>query len=148
MKQSKIQVHKTSKSYRINDIRRIKVWLERVASLEKRVINSISYAFVSDEELLEMNQKVLKHNYYTDIITFSLSDSAEIEGDVYISYDRIIENATVFHVKRLDEIKRIMVHGLLHLCGYNDKTKPEKERMTQKEDTYLKLYNKMFHVEH
>ena len=147
MKQlANIQINRTEKRFRISDIQKTKQWLHAVAKKENHKIESISYTFVSDEKLLEMNKSVLKHDYYTDIITFSLSDNSDIEGDIYISYERIAENANVFHVKRSQEIRRIMVHGLLHLCGFNDKSKSEKLAMTSKENVYLNLYDKMFHV--
>jgi probable rRNA maturation factor len=119
----------------------IKLWLAFVAIKEKKRIRYLCYSLVSDEVLLQMNQKHLRHNTYTDIITFDLSDAnGAIEGDVYISYDRVKENARTFHVKRSDEIKRVFVHGLLHLCGFSDKTTTEKLIMRSKENYYLEKF--------
>jgi rRNA maturation RNase YbeY len=98
--------------------------------------------FCSDGYLLEINLKYLKHNTYTDIITFNLSDSLTIEGEVYVSIDRVEENALRFKNSFETELLRVVIHGALHLCGYKDKTKTEKSMMRQKEDEYIRLYQK------
>ncbi len=92
---------------------------------------------VSDEELLRINQKFLKHDYYTDVITFNYNVKALISGDVYMSYERIVENALNFSIPVILELNRVMVHGLLHLIGYKDETKDQKEEIRSKENQYL-----------
>jgi len=122
----------------------ISLWLQNVAKSENFEIADLNYVFVSDEELYEMNVKYLNHNTLTDIITFNYVDNEIVSGDIFISVDRVKENAVDFNVSFENELLRVMVHGLLHLMNYNDKTDEEQELMTLKEDEKLK----MFHVEH
>jgi len=104
---------------------------------------SLDFIFTNDEALREMNVSFLKHTDYTDILTFPLSTNGEpIEGEIYISIDRIRENADKYGVSFQDELRRVIFHGVLHLCGYKDKTKKEKELMRSKEDHYLLLFKK------
>lgn len=118
-------------------------WLHRVAKKHKRKIISLHYIFVSDEYLLDINKRFLKHNTLTDIITFDYSTTEnkndEIAGEIYISIPRIIENAGIFKVSRKDELHRVMAHGLLHLCGFGDKTAPQVKRMRAEEENALDL---------
>ncbi len=147
MKQKKgnIYINKVKTNKRVTDWRKIKQWLEFVAKTEKHRIEFLSYSLVTDDSLLKMNNKVLMHNYYTDILTFNLGESKEnIVGDIYISIDRVVENSRMFHVKQMDELRRVFLHGLLHLIGYDDKTKKEKQGMRSKEDYYLKKYELLF----
>ena len=122
----------------------ISLWLQNVAKSENFEIADLNYVFVSDEELYEMNVKYLNHNTLTDIITFNYVDNEIVSGDIFISVDRVKENAVDFNVSFENELLRVMVHGLLHLMNYNDKTDDEQDLMTLKEDEKLK----MFHVEH
>ena len=116
---------------------------ETVADLlfrEGRAFESMDYIFCSDEELLQINQEFLKHDNLTDIITFDYSEEARIiEGDIFISINRVEENASKYKRPFLEELNRIMVHGVLHLIGYNDKTASQKQIMRKKENTYLSL---------
>lgn len=101
-------------------------------------IGELNFIFCSDEYLLEMNQQYLQHDTLTDIITFDNSEREDtITGDIFISVDRVWENATKFNVTHEYELHRVMIHGVLHLCGYPDKKPKEKALMTQKEDYYL-----------
>lgn len=118
-------------------------WLNKVADNEGFSIGEISYVFVNDEELRSMNKKYLNHDYYTDIITFDYSEIKNLNGDIFISIDRVRENATKFNVTREEELRRVMVHGILHLMGYKDGTTDEKNVMRTLEDINIK----MFHVE-
>ncbi|MCX7744947.1 MAG: rRNA maturation RNase YbeY [Flavobacteriales bacterium] len=119
-------------------------WLNNVATNEKKTIQSLTIILCSDEYLLSMNRKHLNHDYYTDVITFDLSDtSTYIVGEIYISVDRVKENAASLKQKFVDELHRVMVHGLLHLCGYMDKSSAQIKQMRNKEDFYL-LYRKHF----
>ena len=123
---------------------KISLWLQNVAKSENFEIADLNYVFVSDEELYEMNVKYLNHNTLTDIITFNYVENEIVSGDIFISVDRVKENAVDFNVSFENELLRVMVHGLLHLMNYNDKTDEEQDLMTLKEDEKLK----MFHVEH
>ena len=116
-------------------------WLRSVASEENNGINQLNYIFCSDEYLLKINIEHLNHNTFTDVITFEYA-SMPIEGDIFISVDRIKENASEFNVSFMNELNRVMVHGLLHLLGYKDKTKEDKIEMTRKEDHYLSKLEK------
>ena len=101
---------------------------------------SLNYIFCTDEYLREINIQFLKHKTYTDIITFNYNPSkTEIEGEIYISIDRVRENADTYKTDFLTELNRVMIHGVLHLLGYNDKNKSEKRAMREKEDSYLSL---------
>ena len=112
-------------------------WLNNVIINENKNIGEIVFVFCTDEFLLAKNIKHLNHDFLTDVITFDYCDDNLITGDVLISVERVKENAKIFKVKFLNELQRVMVHGLLHLLGYNDKTKKEREMMQKKEDYYL-----------
>jgi rRNA maturation RNase YbeY len=114
-------------------------WLLSIAQKEKVEIESLSYVYCSDEQLLEMNRQHLDHDYYTDIITFDLSETDAIEGEIYISLDRIKDNAQQFQVSFEEELCRVMSHGLLHLIGYDDHTDADKTEMRAKETFCLSL---------
>lgn len=118
-------------------------WLNRVAASENSNIEALTYIFVSDQELYEMNVKYLKHNTLTDIITFNYGTNDHLQGDVFISVDRVLENAQTYEVTEAEEMQRVLVHGLLHLIGYNDKSAEEQHEMRVKENEKIK----MFHVE-
>ncbi len=136
-----IQIHREYPIFYVPEWKRIQIWLQDVIKKEGKILGFLNIVLVQDESLLKINKETFSHNYYTDIITFDLSDSKDIiEGDLYISYDRIKENAKVFHVKRILEIRRVFVHGVLHLIGYNDKTKKQKLIMRQKEHLYLSIF--------
>lgn len=108
---------------------------------EGEVLNKLSYVFCSDEYVLEINKKFLGHNYYTDIISFDLSEEQAVTGEIYISTDRVKENAIAYAVAYSNELCRVILHGALHLCGYKDKKKSEIIIMRKKEDYYLQLLN-------
>ena len=122
-----------------------RAWLSRVAKHEGRTIVVLNYVLLTDKELLRFNRRYLGHNEYTDIITFDTRDpmivppQAErlIHGDILVSYDRVKENARTFNVPAQHELRRVMVHGLLHLCGHNDKSAKQQKAMRALEDTHL-----------
>jgi len=118
--------------------------LLQVADSESKKIGEISFVFASDEYLLRLNRRYLNHDYYTDILTFDYSEGDVISGDIFISVDRVRENAGLFNVEVEKEFLRVMVHGLLHLFGYSDAEEGEKMIMRAKEDEKITL----FHVEH
>jgi rRNA maturation RNase YbeY len=118
----------------------LKDWIKAVVRKEKKEAATINYTFTSDEELLKMNVQYLKHNTFTDIITFDYSDAKKVSGDIFISVDRVKENAHKFGVAFEEELHRVMIHGILHLCGYKDKTKTDSDLMRKKENAALRLF--------
>lgn len=128
--------------FRLTDKRAITNWLKKVIQSEGFSLGEIEYFFCTDNQLLEINRTNLNHDTYTDIITFDYTVSKLINSDIFISIERVRDNAAVFNIDETLELRRVMVHGILHLCGYNDKFKENKILMTQKEDEKLQ----MFHV--
>jgi rRNA maturation RNase YbeY len=122
--------------------RRIKDTIEMIFIDKRKTIDHLNYVFCSDESLLKMNKNYLKHDYYTDIITFNLTErkTGDITGEVYISVDRVRDNAGKIKSPLNHELARVIFHGALHLCGCKDKTKEEKKKMRDMEDFYLKKY--------
>ncbi len=120
-------------------------WLHKVAKKESKKITALNYIFCKDDFLLNINKQHLGHDTYTDIITFGYSpkDAKEITGDIFISIDRVKENALTYKTTFQNELKRVMAHGLLHLCGYKDKSATEKTLMKKKEDTSVSLFHKL-----
>ena len=118
-------------------------WLYTVAEQEGYQIKELNYIFCSDEYLLKINQQYLNHDTYTDIITFDNSEEeAGLESDIFISIERIIDNAGTMNTSFDEELRRVMVHGLLHLMGYADKSETDKTIMRDKEDSCISLYSK------
>lgn len=124
--------------YRLENPDTIRMWLLDLVAEEKCGIEKIQYIFCTDDYLLGINKQYLDHDYYTDIITFPLNKSkTAILSDIYISIDRVSENAKSYDVSTSQEIYRVIAHGLLHLCGYGDATEDEKKIMRSREDYYL-----------
>jgi probable rRNA maturation factor len=119
--------------------RKINKWIKQVASSYDKSVGDISYIFCSDPKILEINNEYLQHDYYTDIITFDYSDESEISGDIFISLDTVKSNSEQFNTDYIDELHRIIIHGILHLCGINDKGPGEREHMTDCENKALEL---------
>lgn len=118
----------------------LKKWISFIANNEGFSINNLNYIFCSDAYLYSLNVQYLNHDTYTDIITFQYNGvDEELYSDMYISYERCLENALKIGVDSTSELHRLICHGLLHLCGYKDKSKVSKKLMTQKEDYYLSL---------
>tara|TARA_X000000368_G_scaffold241786_1_gene191002 strand:+ start:350 stop:763 length:414 start_codon:yes stop_codon:yes gene_type:complete len=116
----------------------IQRWIKKVITSENKEMGEINYIFCSDEYLLERNIKYLDHNTLTDIITFNYCKGKIITSDIMISIDRVKENSTIFDNSFSEELHRVMIHGILHLIGYDDKTEKEKKLMKEKENFYLK----------
>ena len=114
-------------------------WLRMVAESEIRRVGDLSIIFCSDNYILDVNMRYLQHDYFTDIITFDYCEGNKLSGDLFISVDSVRENAAYYGVDFSDELNRVMVHGLLHLIGYDDHTEEEQKTMRQKEDYYLSL---------
>ena len=121
-------------------------WYSNVCQVEGMQLGDVSVVFCSDEHLLQMNKEYLQHDYYTDIITFDYTEDDVVSGDLFISVDRVEENANEFDAPFQDELHRVCIHGLLHLCGYKDKSDKEEELMRSKENEMLML--RKFNVEH
>jgi probable rRNA maturation factor len=120
----------------------VRQWITDTIIAEGYKLKELTYIFCSDVYLLQINQQYLDHDTYTDIITFDNSEEeGRIIGDIFISIERIRENASKFNVSETDELHRVIVHGALHLLGYKDKSATDKEKMTQKEDFYLNRRN-------
>lgn len=126
--------------FKLKNPTKISSWIRKVIKREGKSLQSLNYIFCTDEYLREMNIQFLKHKTYTDIITFNYNPSkTEIEGEIYISIDRVRENAETFQTDFQTELNRVIIHGVLHLLGFNDKTKAEKTAMREKEDACLSL---------
>ena len=142
-----IKYYNDSCSYRLPRKRLTTAWLHRVAREEGCTLGDVTYIFCSAERLLEMNRQFLGHDYYTDVITFDYGDlrhSPVVSGDVFIDVETVADNARLYGSDRLSEMRRVVVHGLLHLCGQKDKTPRANKQMHAKEDKYLKLLNEEF----
>jgi len=121
--------------------RKIKLWLTQLAKSYHNTIESINYIFLNDEGLLAINKEYLNHDYYTDIITFNNSDDKNIlSTDIYISLDRVKDNAQQLNIAYQDELIRVMAHGILHLVGFKDKTKQAQIEMRQAEDKAIEMF--------
>ncbi len=116
-------------------------WLTRLINLEGYKVGKINYIFCDDEYLLKVNRDFLNHDYYTDVITFDYVKGKTVSGEIFVSLPRISENAELLKSSFLDELHRVLAHGMLHLCGYRDKTPDEQEEMTARENYYLALLN-------
>jgi rRNA maturation RNase YbeY len=140
-----ISFHSADRVFKFRGIKNLKKFIALIFATEKKNFNSLNYIFCSDNYLLGINQSFLKHDYFTDIITFNLSEiKTNIEGEIYISLDRVKDNAETLQTKEVDELLRVIFHGALHLCGYNDKKKTERLLMRKMEDHYLDLFKISF----
>jgi probable rRNA maturation factor len=127
--------------FKVPNPRKTSSWIKSAVLRERHQVGELNFIFCTDEELFAMNVEYLNHKTYTDIITFDTSDTpGVIEGDVYISIDRVRENAELFGKPFEDELRRVMIHGILHLLGLKDKSPAQKIVMRKKEDAYLSLY--------
>lgn len=117
----------------------IKKWIKKSVIKEGYKLGELSFNFCSDEELLKINIEHLNHDFYTDIITFELNEDDVVIGDIYISIDRVKDNAKQQGATFTNELMRVLIHGVMHLCGYKDKTKKDAALMREKEDYYLSL---------
>jgi len=139
MLQNKILFFTEDNTYRIRKKRILREWLFEVIGAESKRVGEINIILCSDEYLHKINLEYLNHDTLTDIVTFDSTEDNIISGELYISIERVIDNAKVFSTFTRDELHRVIVHGVLHLCGFGDKTEKEKELMTSKENFYLAL---------
>ena len=141
-----IKYHTEDCNYRLVARRNVRKWLHAVARAEGYCVDEINYIFCSARHLLEMNRQFLGHDYFTDIITFDYSELKEgfVAGDIFIDVETVADNARLYGASRREEMLRVVVHGLLHLCGQKDKSPRANKQMHRKEDKYLALYKEMF----
>ena len=132
-----IQFFTEETKYIIKNKTLIREWLTKTIHKHKKSVGEINLIFCSDEYLLKLNEQYLGHDTFTDIITFDFVEGKIISGDIFISVDRMRENAKLFHVEQLTEMRRLIVHGVLHLLGYKDKTSKEKKIMTAQDEAAL-----------
>lgn len=142
MKESKINFY-SENEFQLDLEKSYGSWIERVIESEGKKLEEISYIFCDDDYMLDINMKYLDHDTYTDIISFDYSVGNILQGDIYISTERVEENSREYNVSFEEELRRVIIHGVLHLCGYKDKTDEESALMRLKEEEKLKL----FHVE-
>lgn len=121
-------------------------WIEYIITNEGKKMGDINYIFCDDEYLLKINQDYLQHDYYTDIITFDYVKGKKISGDIFVSVTRVSENAPLLSKSFEEELYRVIAHGVLHLCGYKDKTEDEIKEMRSKEDFYLNAISKFIAI--
>ena len=139
-----IYYHSEDIDFSLSNSHSISHWLSAVAHYEQFTIRELNYIFCSDSYLLDINLQYLDHDYFTDIITFDLRDdflSSTVEGDIFVSIDRVVENARDLSISFENEIKRVLVHGLLHLLGYEDSTNELMAEMRCLEDKYLGMHS-------
>ena len=134
-----ILFHSEIPDFQLEEPGSILQWLTEVCANENKSLDTINYIFMTDGQLLKINQEYLNHDDYTDVISFQLA-AEPIEGDIHISIDRVRDNALTLSIPFDKELRRVMVHGLLHFIGYQDKTETDQAEMTQKEDEYLAIY--------
>jgi len=129
--------------FKLDNEQNYKDWIIRVIQSEGKETGEINYVFCNDEQLYKINTKYLNHQTFTDVISFDYTERNKVSGDIFVSIERVKENASVFKVSFNEELLRVMTHGVLHYCGYKDKTKEEQAEMQRKENEKIK----MFHVE-
>ena len=136
-----VQFHNADRNLILKDKKRLKLFLPLIFTDANKAVGTINYIFCSDHYLLQINNEFLQHDFYTDIITFNLSDKKkEITGEIYISIDRVKDNAQQLNQRYTNEIKRVIFHGALHLCGYKDKKPNDIKTIRRAEDYYLLRY--------
>jgi rRNA maturation RNase YbeY len=136
----RIQFHCEDIKVPLKEKKAIREWIVGAITREGKKTGGIDYILCSDNFLLKINQEYLKHDDFTDVITFDYTEGDRVSGDIFISYERIAENAAGLNITAEEELKRVMIHGVLHLCGYKDKNPADKKRMTEKENEHLAFY--------
>jgi len=139
----KIGFHSEDVDYALNDEAKYRRWLLEIAANVSTTIVGLSYIFCSDEYLRVINNQYLQHDYYTDIITFPYQQGSQVESDIFISVDRVSDNASTLGVDEHEELLRVISHGLLHLCGYGDKSEEEAKIMRAKENECIALWHRI-----
>ena len=143
--QSKVYFFSEGVKVTLNKRTDLKRFIDRMFRKEGKVLGSLNIIFVSDKELLDINRRFLQHDYFTDIITFNTSDTDEaMSGELYISVDRVRDNALKLKIPYSTELRRVIFHGILHLCGYKDKTASQTQTIRAKENQYLEMFKNSF----
>lgn len=140
MGQSRIGFFNENINFRLRNIKTIRAWISETIIHEGKIPGEISVIFCDDSFLLEMNIKYLSHDTLTDIITFDYNEGSMVSGDIFISVERVKENAGIFSKLFADELHRVIIHGVLHLCGYKDKSTKHQLVMRGKEEEYLSIF--------
>ena len=135
-----ISFHNESVNNKTPSKRLLKAWIKEFVSNHGKKVGELAFVFCSDEKILEINQNFLQHDYYTDIITFDYSEGEVISGDIFISVERVLENAASHQVDYNTELLRVLSHGVLHLIGFQDKEEKKKVEMTRNEDLCMSLF--------
>jgi probable rRNA maturation factor len=143
---SPIGFHSVSGDFDLKKKAVVRSWLERVMSAHHYYPGQVDFIYCSDNYLLEINKEYLSHDDFTDIITFNYNIGQQISGDIFISVDRVTENAADLNLPFEKELARVMIHGVLHLLGYNDKSPEEQEKMRTAEDYYMQWLESPLHV--
>lgn len=120
--------------------RLLKAWIKEFVSNHGKIVGELAFIFCSDEKILEVNQNFLQHDYYTDIITFDYCEGEIVSGDIFISVERVDENANILGAEYNTELLRVLAHGVLHLIGFQDKSPKKKKEMTENEDLCISLF--------
>ena len=124
----------------LKEKRKVSKWINDVIKLHQKKLGSVSYIFCSNQYILELNQQYLNHNYFTDIITFDYCYDNKVEGDIFISIDTVLDNSHCFKTNFNDELLRVIIHGVLHLVGFSDKTAKQQKQMRVLEDEALSIF--------
>ena len=132
-----VTFHVENISFKLSNRQRLKTWIKQVVADEAKTLGDVSCIFCSDDHLLSINKTYLNHDYFTDVVTFDYSERQVVSGDIFISVDTVRTNAQKYSVSFENELCRVMVHGILHLCGYKDSSKSEKLAMREREDFHL-----------
>lgn len=133
----KIKIFYDETNYRLRESKKCLGFIEKVIRSEKRLAGDLSFIITSDNNILEINRRFLNHDYYTDVIAFGYNEGRKVNGEIYISLDTVKFNASNYKVSLRNELLRTMIHGTLHLCGYDDKKRTDKVLMKKQEDKYL-----------
>ena len=134
----KIKIYYDHIKFRFRQTKSIKKFIEKVIREEKRIPGDLNFIFTGDERITEINKSFLNHDYNTDVISFDNNRGKEINGDIYISIDSVRDNSKTYHVRLREELIRVMIHGILHLCGYEDDRIEKKEEMFLKQENFVK----------
>mgnify|MGYP003306195818 CR=1 FL=1 len=137
-----VRYYNDSTTYRLREKRKVAAWLKMVAEQEGYTLGDVTYIFCSSEVHRKMNIDYIGHDYFTDIITFDYSELEEgvVSGDIFIDVETVADNARIYGATKIEEMRRVVVHGVLHLCGQKDKTPRANAQMHRKEDKYLKFW--------
>lgn len=138
----KVSFNYADRQLAINNKLKLRGFIAELFKQEKIALQRLTYIFCSDEFLLQINKNFLQHDYYTDIITFDLSEGEAVTGEVYVSIDRIKDNANTLNLPFFEEVLRVVFHGALHLCGYKDKKAADIKIMRRLENKYINIYKK------